>query len=160
MKKFNILCIDDQRDVLAAIQKDLAFFEPIADIHECESAPEAEELLEELYVNEAPVVLIICDHIMPDENGVDFLSRLKKDDRYASIRSILLTGLATHDDTIEAINRAQVSHYIEKPWDSAELLQQVKILLTGYLLERGEDYHDYMEFLDQATLLKELRHRV
>lgn len=159
MKKINILCIDDQREVLAAVQKDLDFFEPIAEVLECESAAEAEEILEELYVKEAPVALIICDHIMPEENGVDFLARLKGDDRYASIRSILLTGLATHEDTIEAINCAHVSHYIEKPWDAQDLIQQVKVLLTRYILGLGDDYAEYQEFLDQPTLLKELRSR-
>ena len=126
MEKLNIICIDDQRDVLAAVQKDLVFFDPVCDIIECESTEEAEEVLEELYSGEKPVALIICDHIMPGENGVDFLARLQQDDRFSSIASILLTGLATHHDTIEAINRAHISHYVEKPWKTDDFQKKIK----------------------------------
>ena len=42
MKKLNILCVDDQREVLAAIKKDLEIFTPAFTINDCESAAEAE----------------------------------------------------------------------------------------------------------------------
>ena len=57
MEKVNIICIDDQREVLAAVQKDLVMFEPVAEIIECESADEAEEVLEDLYAEEKPVAM-------------------------------------------------------------------------------------------------------
>ncbi len=160
MEKLNIICVDDQRDVLAAIQKDLIFFEEIADFSECESAAEAEEVLEDMYVNEKSIALIICDHIMPNENGVDFLARLQKDERFKNISTILLTGLATHEDTIEAINKARISNYIEKPWQHDDLNLKVKKLLTGYILQNGINYTEYNSYLDQQTLLEGLRDKV
>ncbi len=159
MKKLNIICVDDQRDVLAAVQKDLAIFDEIADLTECESAPEAEEIVEEMYGEEKPLALLICDHIMPGENGIDFLARLKSDQRFETLHTILLTGLATHTDTIEAINRAHIDHYIEKPWKAENLQQKVRVLLTRYVLENGMDYMDYQQHLDQPTLLREMHKR-
>ncbi len=160
MEKVHIICIDDQREVLAAVQKDLALFEPIAEIIECESAEEAEEVLEDLFAEEKPVAMIISDHIMPDENGVEFLARLQKDDRFKNVASILLTGLATHQDTIEAINKARITHYIEKPWKAEDLQNKIKIILTRFILSTGRNYTEYQDFLDQDTLVEELRNRV
>ncbi len=156
MKKFQIICIDDQREVLAAVQRDLAFFEDVCEINECESAAEAEELLEEFYAEEKPVMVIICDHIMPGENGVDFLARLKEDDRFSNIFTILLTGLATHKDTIDAINKAKINHYIEKPWQKEDLLKKIKMLFTLFILQKGYNFHDYKKYIDQDILLKHM----
>ena len=160
MEKVNIICIDDQREVLAAVQKDLAMFEPVAELIECESSEEAEEVLEDLYAEEKPVAMIISDHIMPDENGVEFLARLQKDDRFKQVSSILLTGLATHQDTIEAINRARISHYIEKPWKAEDLQNKIKIILTHFILSTGRNYTEYQDFLDQNVIIQEMRNRI
>ncbi len=154
MKKTNVLCIDDQREVLAVIKKDLQFLEPIIEITDCESAAEAEEVLNEMQSDNESVALIICDHIMPGENGIDFLVRINNDGRFVKTKKLLLTGLATHQDTIEAINEAEIDYYIEKPWDSAQFQSAVKKLLTKYLLESGADYRAYKDYLDEAIIAK------
>lgn len=130
MSKPVILCIDDQREVLSAVRREISVFESEYEIIDCESAAEAEEVINELNEADAKVVLFICDHIMPGENGIDFLSRLNKDDRFKSSRRILLTGLASHQDTIKAINEAHIDFYLEKPWDSDELVNIVRKLLA------------------------------
>jgi two-component system chemotaxis response regulator CheY len=159
MDKIIVICIDDQRDVLAAVQKDLSEFDSILEIMDCESAAEAEELIEDLYVHEKPIGLIICDHIMPEENGIDFLTRLQKDERFKNISTILLTGLATHMDTIEAINKAHISNYVEKPWQPDDLKGKIKVILTRFIIANGMNYTAYNPFLDQETLLRELKNR-
>lgn len=160
MTKPNILCVDDQREVLAALKKDLAVLNSLFNIIDCESAAEADEVINELDADGEMTPLIICDHIMPGENGVDFLARINEDDRFKNVKRLLLTGLATHQDTIHAINYAHIDLYIEKPWAKDELLSFVKILLTKYLINSGVDYSDYMSFMDQPTLYKELKNRV
>ncbi len=129
MAKANIICIDDEREVLAALKKDLESLERDYIISECESAAEAWELLEDLFNEDEKVQLIICDHIMPGENGVQFLTRVYEDSRFRSVKKVMLTGLATHQETIQAINEAHIHLYIEKPWDAEELLAKVKLLL-------------------------------
>ena len=129
MSKQNIICVDDQREVLSAIIRELEVFSATHNIIECESATEAEEVISELNDENQTVALIICDHIMPGENGIDFLARLHNDSRLGNSKRILLTGLASHQDTIKAINEAQIDYYMEKPWDSEELISVVKKLL-------------------------------
>jgi len=129
MSKPVILCVDDQREVLSAIRREMSVFEFDYELVESESAREAEEVLNELNDANQTVALVICDHIMPGENGVDFLARINHDSRNKNIRKILLTGLASQQDTIKAINEAQIDYYLEKPWNSEELVSIVRKLI-------------------------------
>lgn len=157
MEKPEIICVDDEREVLAALKRDLAGFKDYCNLTYCESAEEAQEVLEDLDAEGRPVALIVCDHIMPGKNGVDFLIELNKDSRFARIKKLLLTGLATQQDTIQAINQAQLDRYIEKPWAAESLIQVMKVLLTEFVVSAGMDYSDAMDILDQPTLYKFLR---
>lgn len=160
MKKLNILCIDDQREILAALRKDLNFIIDYCEIIDCESAEEAFEVLDEMDAMGEEPALIICDHIMPGENGIDFLTEIYQDMRFTQHQTLLLTGLATHEDTITAINQAHVDRYIEKPWDKDHLIKSVQILLTFYLVRSGLDYEPYLFIMDQPTLYREVRGKV
>jgi len=159
MKKLNILCVDDQREVLAAIKKDLEIFTPAFTINDCESAAEAEEILNELNQDDEEVALIICDHIMPGENGIDFLTRVNTDPRFLYTKKFILTGLANHNDTIQAINDAEINAYLEKPWSQEEFVTIVKKLLTRYVVESDNEYSELLPYLDEVTLQRELKRR-
>ena len=157
MEKLNIICVDDQREVLATLGKDLEVLEDLCEITFCESAEEAMEVMEELDAEGKAAALIICDHIMPGLSGVEFLTGIQEDGRFDNTRKLLLTGQATHQDTIKAINRAKVDFYTEKPWESAELLKEVKVLLTRFIISAGLDYQPFTEIVDQETLFKEIK---
>ena len=156
MEKLNIVCVDDQRDILDAICKDLNTLESHCTLHQCESAAEAEQLFNELEHKAAHIALIICDHMMPGKSGIDFLINLTDERRFFTIRKLLVTGMATHEDTIHAINRAHIDRYIAKPWNPEELLNSAKVLLTLYILHTGLDYEDYLPLLDHTTLYRKL----
>ncbi len=157
MSKPAIICVDDQREILATLQKDLSDLEPYFQIEYCESAEEAKELLTQFDAEGKRTVLIISDHVMPEQSGVDFLIELNTDHRFTNIPSMLLTGLATHQDTITAINEAGIQAYIEKPWDKETLLNKAKRLYTQAILRAGIDYQPFIPVLDQEILLRELR---
>jgi len=154
-----IVCVDDQREILAALKKELAFFRDYANIYYCESADEAFEVLEELDAKSESVAVIICDHVMPGKSGIDFLSEVHQDIRFGRTKKILLTGLATHQDTIEAINKAHIDAYIEKPWETPDLIEKVRALLTEHIFDAGLDYNAFLPVLDRDTLYRRLRFR-
>jgi len=129
MSKTNIICVDDQREVLSAIKKDLESFSDNFNIVDCESAGEADEVIEDLLNDGESIALIICDHIMPGENGIDFLAKINNSEKLKNVKKLLLTGLATQQDTIKAVNEAQIDYYLEKPWDSTEFIEAVKKLV-------------------------------
>ena len=128
MSKQNIICVDDQKEVLSAIKRELEVFSDY-NIVECDSAGDTEEVLTELKEAGETVALIICDHIMPGENGIDFLAKINNNEKLKNVKKLLLTGLATQQDTIKAVNEAQIDYYLEKPWDSTEFVEAVKKLV-------------------------------
>ena len=157
MNKLYIICVDDQREVLASIVRDLSPLAAWTIVEECESAEEARTLLNELDAEDARPALIICDHIMPGANGVDFLAELAKDMRFTLLKKILLTGQATHKDTIDAINKARVDHYFEKPWQPEPLLQTCRRLLSEYLFDTGAYAREFSPHVDPQVLIARLR---
>ncbi|TEW56006.1 response regulator [Psychromonas sp. RZ22] len=154
MEKINIICVDDEREVLDSVSRDLAFFADVFNIEECESAIECLGLLEDLHADQEYVALVISDHVMPGKNGVELLTEIEMDNRFMGTKKLLLTGLATQADMVRAINYARLDHFLEKIWDPEELLQTVKELVTEFIVEKGLDHEDYAEKLDVKTLAR------
>ena len=154
MSKPTIVCVDDQREVLSALIKELSFFEPAFSIEGCESTAEAREVLSELDAKGTPIALLICDHVMPQEKGIDFLSAINGEKRFAGIAKILLTGQANQDETIQAINDGGIDNYISKPWDADDLQKKARVLITSFLMKSDMDHTPYLAYLDQDTLYK------
>lgn len=160
MSKPVILCVDDQRDVLAALTKDLQPFADHFDIQTADSAADARAVLDELAPTGTPFALAICDHVMPGETGVDLLASLRSRDDLPGLRLLLLTGLATHADTIRAINDAAIDRYIAKPWQPEELLKAVAELVTRFIMEQMPDnYRDFLDILDKDVMFEAMKHR-
>ncbi|MCG6201728.1 response regulator [Psychromonas antarctica] len=158
MEKINIICVDDEREVLDAVVHDLDYFRDLFNIEACESAFECLELLEELDAQQEHVAVLISDHVMPEKSGVELLTEVALDNRFLGTKKLLLTGLATQADTIKAINNAKLDNFLEKVWDPQELLQTVKELLTEYIVEKGLDYEEYIEKLDAPTLYRLIKY--
>ena len=152
MEKLQIICIDDQREVLAAVKKDLEIFRDYCELITCEAADEAEEVIQDLKNEQKPLALIISDHIMPSENGIDFIIRLNQAGQLKGTQKMLLTGLATHQETIKAINEAEVDYYIEKPWVQSDFQKAVKKLLTRYILQNELNQEEFKPILDEDSL--------
>jgi DNA-binding NtrC family response regulator len=66
-----------------------------------------------------PVHVIVADFMMPEMDGVTFLTRARE--RQPEATRILLTGYADKQNAIRAINEAGLYHYLEKPWDNEAL---------------------------------------
>ena len=157
MEPINIVCVDDQSEVLDSVMRDLKPLTKHFKLEECESVEECWALLDEIDSNGEHLALVVSDHVMPGEDGVSFLTELSTDTRFAHTRKILLTGLATQADTIRAINAARIDHYFEKPWDATELVASCRQLVTEYILDEGLDYQDILQDLDQQTLYRRLK---
>jgi two-component system, chemotaxis family, chemotaxis protein CheY len=157
MENLTIICVDDQREVLNALIDDLGALESHVKIEECESANEAFDLAVQIDNEGDYLALVITDQVMPQNTGVSLLKKLKNDGRFNSTKKILLTGLATHQDTIDAINSANLDNYIEKPWNKADLIKIVKTLLTKYLFEKGIEYQSMLDVVDSETLMNMLK---
>ncbi len=157
MEQLFIICVDDQSEVLNALEGDLEVFDDKMNVEVCDSAHEAIELMDEIDQNGDFVAIIISDQVMPKTSGVEFLAKVTEDPRFDLTQKMLLTGQATHQDTIQAINLGGIGHYVEKPWKKDDIIAKVKTLLTRYVVQKGVDYNDYMDLMDQQVLFAELR---
>ena len=157
MEKINIICIDDQQEVLDSVMRDLRPLTPLIRLEEASGVEDCLNLMEQIDADGDMVGLVISDQVMPGASGTDLLAKVAADRRFAKTRKVLLTGQATHSDTINAINDGHIDNYVEKPWQPEKLLSIVKKLLTLYIVDMGIDHTPYMSVLDQQTLFAKLR---
>ncbi|TVP75519.1 MAG: response regulator [Puniceicoccaceae bacterium] len=157
--KLYILCIEDEPEVLDAITRDLAEFESHFQLEALASAEEAKALIETLSPEEERIALILCDHVMPGQRGIDLLIELEKSESPAlkHSRKVLFTGQAGHEDTIEAINRGGIDHYLAKPWHPEKLADIVRDQLTTFVIRARLDALPFMSTLNSDELTDYLR---
>jgi two-component system chemotaxis response regulator CheY len=154
MSRLVILCIEDEDEVRDAVVRDLEVFEPTFLVEMAEDADDARQVVEDVEAAGDEIALVIADHRLPGMQGTDFLIELHDNPKTARARKVLLTGQAGHEDTIRAINRADLDHYISKPWTEEELHSVVREQLTEYVLANVEDVLPYVAVLEAARLLE------
>src|SRR6476469_4729222 len=133
MAKPILLCIDDDSDVLRAIERDLrshygATYRVLAS-----DAPEkALELLKQLKVRNDSVALLLADQRMPKMDGVGFLQEAMH--IFPDAKRALLTAYADTNAAISAINQVNINYFFLKPWDPPEehLYPQLDDLLDDW----------------------------
>ncbi|UXI00284.1 response regulator [Photobacterium sp. TY1-4] len=159
MNKYLILCVDDEREVLDSVIHDLSSLEEHFVIEAAESVDEAKEVLAESIADHVPLALILCDHIMPGETGIDFLIELKHWSETETSRRVLLTGQAGLEETVQAVNQASLDYYIAKPWDGDQLKQVAIDQLTSYVIEHETDLMPWARVLDTNRIMAALSDR-
>ena len=157
METLNIICVDDQQEVLDSVMRDLRPLTTHVRLEEASSVADCMQLIDQIDDDGDHVAIVISDQVMPGETGTELLGKVASDRRFTKTRKVLLTGQATHADTINAINDGHIDNYIEKPWQPEKLLATVKRLLTLYVLDAGLDHTEYMPVLDPTTLFTKLR---
>jgi thioredoxin reductase (NADPH) len=121
MTKPVLLTVDDEPEVLQAVSRDLRRrYGEHYGVLRAGSGAAALETLEELAERGAPVALLLCDHRMPEMQGVELLSRARS--LFPDAKRVLLTAYADTEAAIAAINQSQLDYYLLKPWDPPEEL--------------------------------------
>src|SRR5258706_12700197 len=119
MKLPYIIIVDDDTQVLRAIQRDIR--NKYRDDYKCaatESATEALELIKELKLKNEEVALFISDQRMPEMEGIQFLE--KANEIFPAEKKVLLTAYSDIDAAIKAINDVKLDYYLLKPWHPPE----------------------------------------
>lgn len=153
MNKYLILCVDDEREVLDSVLHDLSSLEEYFIIEAAESVDEAKEVLADTIADHIPLALILCDHIMPGETGIDFLIELKHQSETTRSRRVLLTGQAGLEETVQAVNNASLDYYISKPWDGNQLKDIVIDQLTTYIIDNEKELMPWARVLDTSRIM-------
>ena len=133
MAKPILLSVDDDPDVLRAIERDLrskygAEYRVIGS----DSPEGALTLLKQLKVRNDSVALLLADQRMPHMDGVAFL--LEGMRIFPEAKRALLTAYADTNAAISAINQANINYFFMKPWDppAEHLYPQLDDLLDDW----------------------------
>ncbi|MEW6367600.1 MAG: response regulator [Acidobacteriota bacterium] len=115
-----VLLVDDDANLLAGLRRALRN-EP----YELVTALSAEDALKILHARDVDVV--ISDENLPGITGTHFLKRVRES--FADAVRFMLTGAATLDVAIDAINEAGVSHFFTKPCQTTDMAMAIRMAL-------------------------------
>ena len=111
-----VLVVDDMKTMRKIIAKSLKII-GFSDLIE---AADGNLAWEALQGSETEIGLIVSDWNMPNCSGLDFLKRVRADEKYGKIAFVLLTAESEIEQVKEAL-MAGVDNYIVKPFSAGTL---------------------------------------
>jgi response regulator RpfG family c-di-GMP phosphodiesterase len=150
-EKINVLYVDDEENNLIAFK---ASFRRYFSIFTAHSADDAKSIL-----NTNLIHVLITDQRMPGTLGTELLAQVVKE--YPDQIRILLTGFSDIDAIKDAVNRGQIYHYLQKPWNDTELKETIESAYKVYDLKQQQQnlnqqltlVNEQLEFMLRQKLL-------
>lgn len=124
----NVLYVDDEENNLQAFK---ASFRRTFNVFTAISADEGKKILAQHEIH-----VLITDQRMPGTLGTELLAQAVKD--YPDQIRILLTGFSDIEAIKDAINRGQIYHYLQKPWNDQELKETIENAYKVYHLKKKQ----------------------
>ena len=116
-----VLLVDDERELLVALGSGLEGEFAL------ETAASAEEA--DLLMASGAYDVLVCDHMLPGEAGLEFLIRMSE--RHPDTRRILLTGYMNPELISRSVALARLSACLLKPVPAAALAEAVRPALAS-----------------------------
>jgi DNA-binding response OmpR family regulator len=127
MKALNVLVVDDAAFIRDLIKKAMRDSYPDFKVHEAVDGRKAQSILKSNSID-----LVLCDWEMPEMSGLELITWMRTEERYAKTPFMMITSRGERDHVIKAVT-AGVSDYIGKPFTRENFLGKVNKLLTKYL---------------------------
>lgn len=129
--EIGILCVDDEPIVTESLRS--LFYKSlkkVAVIEVAHSADEAMEVIEEFIDDGIELQVVISDYIMPGIKGDKLLIKIHS--KLPKVKTIMLTGQSDIEGVRQAINKAQLYRFLEKPWINDDMILTIQSALTAY----------------------------
>lgn len=139
----NILLVDDEAHVTAALSRH--FSKQTYDVVTVTSAAAAQEVLAKQSVD-----VIVTDERMPGESGTEFLAKVRR--KYPNTIRMVLSGQASLEAAVRAINEGEVYRFLLKPCNPTDLIFTIQRALEHRRLAQ-KSRELLREFQRQAALL-------
>lgn len=114
-----VLLVDDEAEFARALGLNLAAH---FDVDYAASAAEAEMML-----GTRSYDVIVCDHLMPGEEGLPFLTRVRR--HFPQVQRILLTGYMNPELISRSTAVAGLAGCLMKPIHAAELVDLIRLAM-------------------------------
>lgn len=147
--KNSILLVDDEANVLSALTRAL-----IDDPYEILTASGGVQALE--IMADKTIKAIVSDERMVGMQGSELLAEVKR--RSPHTVRILLTGHATIEAAMRAVNQGEIYRFFTKPWDDMQLRFALLSAVEKYDLQ-AENRRLLATVKDQAMEIKALERR-
>jgi len=128
---YAILYVDDEEQALKYFRKEFKHEYPIL------TAPGAAQALALLEKEHARVGVLLTDHRMSGQTGVELLTRCRQ--AWPSIVRILVTAYSDMASAVEAVNSGAVYKYLTKPVDPVYLGQVLREAMDVFLERHRKD---------------------
>jgi response regulator RpfG family c-di-GMP phosphodiesterase len=125
----NILFIDDEKNILSAIQRQLRNDFNVVTVASGDEALAAVK-------SDGPFAVAVCDMRMPGMDGIATLNQIAKESP-ETVR-MMLTAAADQETAVEAINQGQIFCFLNKPCPEELLRTALKRALRQYELVTAE----------------------
>lgn len=137
-----VLVVDDEPEITKALRRLLKT------TYEVETATSPEEALAKLATFQPDVV--ISDFRMPGMTGAELLAEVKR--RLPLTLRLILSGFADLDSVLDSVNQGEVCRFLNKPWDSDELLALLARLLNDrrVLTQLYQPFHQAIGLVSEA----------
>lgn len=122
-----LLIVDDEPRMLRSLRRcldDCGYR-----ILEASSAEDALKILASM-----PIHVVLSDHNMPGMTGLDLLRTIRL--RHPNVVRMIVTANQEFEVAVRAINLGEVSRFVCKPWDDAELACSVRQAFEQAAVER------------------------
>ena len=146
-----IICVEDEQNIC---ELEVYTLQSVGmEAEGCASGKELFALLEQ-HIPE----LIVLDIMLPDEDGMSILGRLRADKRYASIPVIMATAKGSEYDKVKGLDSG-ADDYIAKPFGMLEMVARIKAVLRRCASQQSAKADDGL--IRRGTLeVHELEHQV
>ena len=121
-----ILMVDDESNVLSALNRSL--FDEALEITSVRSAEEALDIMKKERFK-----VVVSDERMIGMQGSEFLAQVRTN--YPETIRIMLTGHATLEAAMKAVNEGEIYRFFLKPWDDTDLKFAIRSALEKFDLE-------------------------
>lgn len=111
-----VLLVDDEAEIRAVMELGL---KEHFDVETAASAQEAEMMLATKSYD-----AIVCDHLMPEEEGLVFLTRARK--QFPKVQRILVTGYINPELLSRSTGVAGLAGCLMKPVNAVELIETIR----------------------------------
>ncbi|GAB4459677.1 MAG: hypothetical protein OHK0029_22550 [Armatimonadaceae bacterium] len=125
-----ILAVDDEPNIVRLIQVNLE-----RQGYQVETANNGAQALAKIRENRPD--LLVSDVMMPEMDGFELLSTIRRDPMLQDLPVIMLTAKAQDANVMEGYSRG-ADMYLTKPFNPQELLQFVKRILSSQDDDGGE----------------------